>query len=240
MTEQSHGYAPLHQDMARELGIEIINGVWETGSTVLLEDLQQRFGVSRTVAREASQTLESMGMVMSKRRVGIVAQPSGAWKVLDSRLIDWRLRSSKRDEQLFSLTQLRMAVEPAAAEGAARHESAHVRAGLLPVASEMRRAGEAGLLDEYLELDISFHTLVLRASGNELFAAMADVVAIVLRGRTEQGLMPSQPAETSLAAHEAVAEAIFRGDSAAARMGMHQVIDEVREALGVDPVGRCC
>lgn len=226
------GSGPLRHDISRDLGIEIIEGAWRTDQVITLEEIQNRFGVSRTVAREVTRSLESKGMVTSRRSIGISPQPIEAWKVLDADLIDWRLKSQRRGEQLRTLTQLRMAVEPAAAFGMAMHESVHVRASLLPVAAEMRRTGEAGDLEEYLEHDTEFHRLVLRSSGNELFAALADLVAVVLRGRLEAGLMPERPAEESIAAHEEVAQEMFRGDPEGARRSMERVIQEVRGAIG--------
>jgi len=221
----------LHHGISRTLGIEIIEETWAAGQARTLEEIQSRFGVSRTVAREASRQLESMGLVQTRRRRGLVAQSMGQWNVLDPQLIDWRLHSNRREDQIYSLTQLRLAVEPAAAESAAKLASVHTRARLLPLAAEMRRAGEAGDLLEFMKFDIEFHRLLLKASGNELFAALSDLVAVVLQGRTELGLMPSQPKPEALAGHEAVAEAIFRGDPVAARAAMQDILDEVRSVF---------
>ena len=154
-----------------------------------------------------------------------------SWNVLDAQLIDLRLHSQNREAQIYSLTQLRLAVEPAAAESAARLASIHTRARLLPLAAEMRRTGEAGLLEEFMAYDIEFHRLLLRSSGNELFSALADIVAVVLQGRTELGLMPAQPKPEALAGHEAVAEAVFKGDPLGARVAMEGILEEVHEAF---------
>lgn len=221
----------LHEECARTLGIEVIDGEWPVGEARTLEDVQTRFGVSRTVAREVARQLEVMGLVLTRRRHGMLPQPVERWSVLDPKLIDWRLRSTRRADQLRSLTQLRLVVEPEAAEGAARHASVHTRARLLPLAAEMRRTGEAGDLQEFLQHDIEFHRLILRSSGNELFAALSDLVAVVLSGRTDQGLMPAQPQPEALDGHEAVAQAVFRGDPAAARAAMQLILDEVRSAV---------
>lgn len=222
----------MHHGVARELGTEIIEGRWPVEEARTLEEIQERFGVSRTVAREASRLLEAMGLVNTMRRRGIVALPASEWHVLDTTLIDWRLHSDRRREQLTSLTQLRLAVEPAAVHGMARSASIHDRALLLPLAAELRRTGEAGLAAEFLQLDIEFHRLILTNSGNELFAALSAQVASVLAGRSEFGLMPTRPKPEALDAHEAVAEAVFRGDAAAAKDAMQVILDEVDETLG--------
>jgi DNA-binding FadR family transcriptional regulator len=223
--------APLHHGVARELGIEIIDGIWAEGTAVTLEDIQERFDVSRTVAREVSRQLEAMGLAQPRRRLGLLAQPMSNWSVLDPRTIDWRLHSTQRERQIYSLTQLRLAVEPAAAENFARVASVHSRAQLLPIAAELRRTGEAGDLIEFMKFDIEFHSTILRSSGNEMFAALSTLVAAVLQGRTELGLMPERPKPEALDGHEAVAQAIFDGDPVAARAAMQGIIDEVREVF---------
>ncbi|MCT3011354.1 GntR family transcriptional regulator, partial [Propionibacterium freudenreichii] len=55
----------------RELGIEIIDGVWAVGEARALEEIQERFNVSRTVAREAARQLEAMGLARPRRRLGL-------------------------------------------------------------------------------------------------------------------------------------------------------------------------
>lgn len=230
-TEHGDDGERLHLACSRELGLEIIDGVWAEGEARTLEEISDRFGISRTVAREASAQLEALGLVLARRRRGLVPQPSSAWNYLNPLLIEWRLRSSQRADQLRSLTQLRLVVEPEATEGAARHADIHTRARLLPLAAEMRRTGEAGNLTEFLQHDIEFHQLLLRSSGNELFASLSDLVATVLRGRTELGLMPAQPVSLALDGHEAVAEAVFRGEPERARAAMQAILDEVRSAV---------
>ena len=222
---------PLHQSISRQLGIEIIDGAWAEGSSVTLEEIQQRFEVSRTVAREVSRQLESKGLVDIRRRLGLTAQGMDFWNVLDTQLIDWRLHSTKRDEQIYSVLQLRLAVEPAAAESAARLAPIQVRAQLLPLAAEMRRTGEAGELFEFMDYDIQFHRHLLQTCGNELFASTSNLVAVVLQARTEFGLMPSTPKPEALDGHEEVADAVFRGDAERARVAMESIRGEVRETF---------
>lgn len=222
---------PMHVAIARELGIEIIDGRWTPGGTRTLDDLQTRFRISRTVARESTRRLEAMGLVTSRRRLGLIAEPASSWHVLDPELIDWRLHSTQRTAQLLSLTQLRMAVEPAAAEMTARTAPLRTRAQLLPIAADMKRTGEAGQLHDFMKLDIEFHRLILESGGNELFAALGDLVATVLQGRTELQLMPPQPKPVALRLHAAVAQAVFDGDHVAARQAMQEILDEVQSVF---------
>lgn len=213
------------------VGRDIINGTLPQGSRLTLDDLQQQFGVSRTVVRDCMRILESMNLVLPKRRVGIVVQARERWNVYDARVIRWRLSGPGRVDQFRSLTQLRCAVEPAAALAAAGNATPGERARVVELAAQLRSLGESGELDEFLEVDIEFHALVLKASGNEMFSALTEVVAEVLSGRTRHGLMPHNPREHALARHEEVAAAISKGDARAAELCMTSLLAEVRQAI---------
>ncbi|MGC0238237.1 FadR/GntR family transcriptional regulator [Arthrobacter sp. SD76] len=223
----------MHERVLEAVGIAIASARLAPGSRLTLEGLQQEYGISRTVARDTMKVLESMNLVYSRRRVGIVVQEPDLWNVDDPKLVRWRLASERRAEQYSSLTELRIAVEPIAAAGAARRASAAERAQLVALGAELRRLGEAGDLQAFLAADIEFHQLLLRSCGNEMFRALEDMVAEVLTSRTQQGLMPFKPRNEALQAHEDVAAAVARGDTVVAERAMHHILDEVREAMGL-------
>ncbi len=120
MSDNENGGELLQDAVCRTLAIEMLDGKWPAGESLTLENVQNRFRISRTVAREVAKTLESMGAVTVRRRVGLVARPFSDWQALSRQVIEWRLRSTQRERQLSSLTELRLAVEPAAAASTAR------------------------------------------------------------------------------------------------------------------------
>ena len=213
------------------IGADIIAGVLKPGDRLTLDGLQEEFGVSRTVVRDCMRILESMNLVYSKRRIGIVVQDPDRWNWFDARIIRWRLDGPGREGQYRTLTELRVAVEPIAACGAARHAAAEDRAALVELAARLRLLGEEGRLDDFLAVDIAFHTLLLRSSGNEMFASLDSVVAEVLTGRTRQGLMPNHPREVALQGHERVARAVADGNGDEAMLQMTALLEEVRAAV---------
>lgn len=219
------------------LGKEIVTGDLAPGSVLTLESLQERFGVSRTVARDGVKVLESLGLLYSKRRVGLVVTETRAWNVYAPMVIRWRLDSEGARGTYIELTQLRIAVEPEAAELAAQHRTGAEADEVLRLGARMRALGEAGALEEFMVVDVAFHCLILEASGNTMFAALGDVVGEALHGRTTHGLMTTTPMPEALSAHDEVARAIARQDPGAARRQMQFLVDEVRAALEHGAVG---
>jgi DNA-binding FadR family transcriptional regulator len=214
----------LHTRVTEHVGRSIVDGTVPAGAVLLAESIEREQGVSRSVIREAIRVLGSMGLVESVKRVGIRVLPPDRWNVYDPTLIRWRLLGPGKGDQLRSLTELRAAVEPMAAELAARHATPMVSTELLQVAARMRTAGQTGDLAEFLELDIRFHRLVLQGSGNEMFAKLDEPVAAVLSGRTDLGLMPDHPHQNTLRLHADVADAIAGGAPEQARDAMELIM----------------
>jgi DNA-binding FadR family transcriptional regulator len=228
----------LHGNLVTALGTAIVSGKYSPGQVLTLDGVSAEYGLSRSVAREAIRVLESMGMVASRRRVGITIQPSENWNVFDPWLIRWRLESGDRTAQLVSLSELRRGFEPAAAALAARRADPHQCRIMAAAVSDMVMHGRSGDLDAYLIADKIFHHTLLEASGNEMFRALNGVVAEVLTGRTHHGMMPATPNPKAIELHDEVARAIRLGDEAAAERAMRAIIDEAADAVQQEFSGR--
>lgn len=223
--------AALHGSVLSALGTAIVSGTHAPGDVLTLDGVCVRYQVSRSVAREAIRVLESMGMVASRRRVGITIQPTTTWNVFDPRVIRWRLDSDDRARQLASLSELRRGFEPAAAALAAQRADPHQCRIMAAAVSDMVMHGRSGDLESYLLADKVFHRTLLEASGNEMFRALYDVVAEVLAGRTHHGMMPATPNPAAIALHDEVARAVRLRDADAAEKAMRAIIDEAASAV---------
>ncbi|GAA2151529.1 FCD domain-containing protein [Kitasatospora kazusensis] len=214
-----------------DLGPAIASGEIPVGAVLRGEELEAKYGVSRTVVREAVRILESMRLVASRRRVGITVQPRSDWDVFDPLVIRWRLAGADRGPQLRSLGSLRVAVEPAAAALAARQATDDQRRELGALAVELTVTARAADLETFLRHDIAFHATILRASGNEMFAHLGGTVGAVLTGRTEHQLMPHQPRPYAVQLHREVADAICAGDAEQAERAMRTIVVGALEEL---------
>lgn len=224
----------LHGSVVTALGTAIVSGRYPAGCVLTLEGVSADRGVSRSVAREAIRVLESMGMVESRRRVGITVQPASKWNVFDPMLIRWRLDVGDRVALLVSLSELRLGFEPAAAALAARRADPHQCRIMAAAVSDMVVTGRSGDLDAYLVADRAFHRALLEASGNEMFRALNGVVAELLSGRTHHGMMPERPNIAAIALHDEVARAIRMGEEKQAEQAMRAIIEEATSAVVED------
>ncbi len=221
------GMSTVYDSVLANLGPRIVRGSLPGGSVITLEWLAQEYGVSRTIAREVVRVLTSMRIVESRRRTGIRVLPCEDWNAYDPALIRWRLEGDQRRQHLRELSQLRAAVEPISASLAAVHADQAQRAEIVRLAAALETSGSAGDLSTFLEHDVAFHRLLLRASANSMFAALGDVVEEVLRGRTGHDLMPSTPKPEARRLHQMVADAVSNGEADVAAAAMSAICVEV-------------
>ncbi|MEV6108624.1 FadR/GntR family transcriptional regulator [Streptomyces sp. NPDC051940] len=223
----------LHARLLETIGPAIAAGAHPPGSVLRTDELEERFGVSRTVVREAVRVLESMRLVESRRRVGVTVLPPEQWDVFDPQVIRWRMAGPDRPRQLRSLTTLRSAIEPVAAGLAARNATPQQCADITRHAMDMVATSRGRQLQAYLVHDIAFHHVVLRASGNEMFARLGDVVSEVLTARTEHEVMFEDPDPPAVTLHVQVAEAIRCRDAARAEALTREITEGALRELDV-------
>ncbi len=223
--------AGLHARVLDDLGTAICGGELPPGSILNIDELVDRYAVSRSVVREVLRVLASIGFIETRRRVGVMIRTPDAWNVFDPQVIRWRLASAGRIGQIRSITELRTAVEPHAAWLAAERIGHDDASELVGLAAKMWAAGKAGDEERFLRLDIEFHRRVLAASGNEMFVKLQDLVAEVLSGRHHYNLMPHHPHEQALQLHADVAQAIQRRDGDRARSAMVEIMEHAFDEM---------
>ncbi|NUO36861.1 MAG: FadR family transcriptional regulator [Dermatophilaceae bacterium] len=204
----AHRSAPLHAQLVDTLGRQVVSGELPPGTVLRIDQLDERHGVSRSVVREAVRVLDSMGLVEARKRLGVRVLPSSSWNVFDPRVIRWRLDGPGREQQLLSLGEVRRGIEPVAAELAAAHASPEQCGVMVGAVVQMAVHAKSGDLEAYLRADQLFHATLLAASGNEMLAALGDVVV---------ELPLPRPDSATVRLHGDLVEAVQLGDPAGAR-----------------------
>jgi DNA-binding FadR family transcriptional regulator len=204
------------------LGADIVGGVLPEGAVMTIEDLERRTGASRSIVREATRVLVSLGMLRATQRVGVRVLPERDWNVFDPQLIRWRLRSDARALQLRELFELRLAVEPEAARLAASRRDPAQAAALLEAAYRLSGSDANG--GHFLDADLDFHRLVLAASANTTFVRLGAVIDEALRERAIVDRAHTAPDDHDLRLHVAVARSIELADGDAAAAEMREIV----------------
>ena len=221
----------LHQAVVDRLGTQIASGEIPAGAVLVADRLQAAYGVSRSVMREAVRVLASLGMVASRRKVGLIVRPIDRWSLFAPQVIRWRLATPSRISQFRSLTELRAAIEPEAARLAATRAHLTQAANLMTIAARLWAAGKAGDEAGFLAADIQFHSLVLASSGNEMFASLSSAIEEILVSRVRVGLHPSHPSDAAMQHHFDVVTAIQAGHPDDAQRAMTRIVVQAMEEM---------
>ncbi|KAB7789536.1 FadR/GntR family transcriptional regulator [Bifidobacterium leontopitheci] len=221
---------PLHDRLLDAWGMAIVDGDIAPGERLPDPDLDGE-SPSRTVTREATRVLESMGLVSVKRKTGATVNEISEWNMFDPQVVRWRLSGSHRLDALHELSQLRSAIEPLAARLAAAHATNVQWAALTEAAIGMVSHSDHADEREYLEADSLFHRTLMQASGNLMIANLGDVVAATLEGRTQHELMPKTANQEALDLHSEVAALVRKGDGAGAETAMRRIVAEADAAV---------
>lgn len=210
------------------LGSQIIGGLYAEKPFPTEAELSVQNGVSRSVTREAVKMLTAKGLVSARPRQGTVIQPSSEWNLFDTDVLRWMLEKRFSIDLLKQFSQLRVAIEPAAAALAAREAD---EAGLGSIAAGFARmqAAEEGR-DDVLEADVAFHVAILSASGNPFFGQFRDVVSTALKTSIRYtNRIVGRSAD--LESHERVKNAILSRDPEAAHDAMKLIIVDALDAI---------
>ena len=170
----------LYAIVVEELGQEIVDGTLPTGSLLNAEQICERFEVSRSVVREATRTLGSMGLVEARPQVGTRVLPSTCWDLLSPQVVRWRGQGNGYLDQMRELLELRLGLESTAARLAAHRLSAESAQEVLERALEMQAAYQDDDGARFFEADAAFHRLILSGTQNSVIAQLADTVGTTL------------------------------------------------------------
>jgi DNA-binding FadR family transcriptional regulator len=216
----------LHSQVLWQLGVAIVRGDYQENSILPPDaDLLGRFGVSRTVLREALKTLAAKGMIEPRARIGTRVLPRRRWNLFDADVLAWHFETGPDVAFLRSLAEVRIGVELESAALAAERRTEEQARALLDCAANM---GAATSAVEFARADLAFHRIVAEASGNPFMASISALVELALTASFTISSPVEEPAllEAAVLSHRRIATAIAEGRADEARAAMRTVISE--------------
>lgn len=225
-----------HPDLGRNLTyglLELLGRGIVTGKYALEDfptegELSKRFGVSRSVTREAVKMLSAKGLVDGRPKTGTYVLPDKSWNLFDTDVLRWHVDRAPPLRLLREFNELRRAIEPEAAELAAmRADRAEI--AMVGAALDRMRAAEQGREDP-LAAEVEFHLALLDASRNPFFRQFRAILAAVLPASVRfVHRVSGRPAD--VAGHAAVHDAIAAYEPDAARKAMRQLLGHTVRTL---------
>ena len=219
---------PLAHQVVVDLGARIRDRRLAAGSRLPTEAaLVQRYGVSRTVVREAISSLQASGLVETRHGVGSFVREARDRAVF---VLDPNDAAAAVD--VMAVLELRISLETDSAALAAERCTSRQVAGMRAALSDFQRdvaAGGGGVAG-----DVRFHSLIAQATGNAYFVDILATVgsAMIPRTRLSSSVRPDGRAEYLARVnreHEEILAAIERRDVDSARAAMRVHLTNSRD-----------
>jgi GntR family transcriptional regulator, transcriptional repressor for pyruvate dehydrogenase complex len=221
----------LAQELVEQLTQDIRAGQLAIGGKLPTEAaFMERFGVSRTVVREALSRMQARGMVQTRQGVGtFLLTPSDTppFRVSADHLA--------RLQDVIALLELRMGVETEAAALAALRRTEQNLADMRAALDALDAALKAGV--DAVGADFQFHYEIARATQNPHFLDLMNSLGsgVIPRARLQSTLPDDANQQIYLRRvnqeHESVYNAIAAQDSETARASMRTHLSNGRERL---------
>jgi DNA-binding FadR family transcriptional regulator len=205
----------LSKTVADDLLARIQRGEFNAGDRLPTEHvLMVEYGVGRNTVREAMQSLRTLGIVEIRPRIGAKVLASGAGHALANSTLSVLLG----DQAIYELYEVRLIIEPAAAERAATHRTDEDLLAMRRALTHYRVAYETET--PVWEADIEFHQAIVNACGNSMVAKVLAPVSDLLRNaRRATGTVPAA-VEMGLHQHDEIVAAIEARAGKRARRAM--------------------
>lgn len=220
----------VKERVVRQLIALVERGVLRPGDRLPSErELSEQLGVSRGTLREAVQFLQAIGLVEIRHGSGtfvrIAADPGGLRE-------EWRKWTIRHADRIHDLLEIRKALEPLAAELAARRASDKAIAAMEDALELMQPVVDPPDAPKLVQADLAFHHALCRAAGNAALSEFADAIGEQLvRERGTIWSLPGRPAR-SLVEHRAIFEAVRDRDPERARQAVLAHLSSVENELG--------
>ncbi|MFI0846471.1 FadR/GntR family transcriptional regulator [Mesorhizobium sp. IMUNJ 23232] len=225
-----------HAHIVDSLGRDIVSGSIPSGEILPGDsELMARFGVSRTVLREALKTLAAKGLIVPRARIGTRVTSRESWSLFDPDILNWHFEAGIDEAFLVHLSEIRLAFEPYAAGLAAERATKDDVVMLQQLADTMGETNHSA--ESHAMADLRFHLAVAEASRNPFMRSVGSLIEAALVGvfKLSSPSADLREIQNAQITHRRIVDAIRRRDVEEARAAMEAVIingvERVRLAL---------
>ncbi|MDQ0391517.1 FadR/GntR family transcriptional regulator [Labrys monachus] len=216
--------------VASSISREIAQGRLKPGDKLPTEqELSQTFGVSRNVVREAISRLRSEGRVWSQQGRGAFVSEAS-----DSTVLTIDSASLQQADAFRGLFELRGILEAQAAALAAARRTGQDLELMRQTLATMCEAPYGSVT--WLKTDLEFHRVIAAATRNSYMVQFLVFISERIRESilaAGHRLRSDDMAQTTLAEHQRILDAIAAGDDGEARRAMQSHIEAATRRVGL-------
>jgi len=207
-----------------DLTDRIVVGEFAAGTPLPGEPvLCDRFGVSRITIREAVKALEAMRLVEIRQGAGTTVRAREEWNLLDQTVLAALVAHDDDLGVLDEIITIRCQLEGAMASRAASRLDEEHRASLAGLLAQLDTATDDP--DQYLDLDVAFHDVIMSASASPLSRAIiATLNTQAFVSGPHIGKPTAADRKKSNIGHHAIFRALTAGDGDSASRAMSEHI----------------
>ncbi|MGH2557844.1 MAG: FadR/GntR family transcriptional regulator [Thermomicrobiales bacterium] len=230
-----------YEQVVQQIQDQITSGQLVRGQKLPAErELEQQFGVSRRVVREAVKVLGTMGLVESRHGSGVYVR-NNPLPVVSQALT---LSITPDEQSIERVFEFRLPLEVMAARWAARRRTEPQLAAIREAAALSLAGAESGAFQDFITGDLAFHAAIGQASANPYLRVILSVLEHLLSEINRRLERSPGSILTASRQHVRIAEAIAAGraDEAGAAMAEHvryaahaaQIVLDLDDDIGLD------
>jgi len=194
------------------------------------DEVAQKFGVSRVIAREAISQLRALGLLESRQSKGLVIGKTNLVSLLEQSLPF----SGYEGQDLRILAQLRYVLEVGAVDFAVTNATEEQITRLKDLAEKYQATQQNGHDENGDQIELAFHKLILEMTGNPLVAGMHHVLSDYFQQASRQLPDWNTCWPHTVWEHEAIAQAFGQRDTEIARAYIKRHLSKTLENFEQD------
>jgi len=214
--------ATLAEYVAAQLERLIVQQHLEAGDRLPAErELAERFGVSRTVVREAVRTVASKGLLEVRAGSGTIVRKPSSDTVAASMALVLSMNGQVTPAKVVEVRRiLEVEIAGLAAERRSEEDLQRLESILFTAAERLDDPGT------FIETDVAFHGAMAQATQNDLFGILLASIANIMTEVRIVGLAVEGTPARALRYHRDIYRAVERADRELARKAMDLHMDE--------------
>lgn len=225
MSKRRRKHSLIYETVVEYLKGELLDGTFKPGDRLpTVTELAEQLDVGQASVREAYRVLESMGILEVTQGRGTFVSSA----ILNGGDLRQRFKLTEQPSRMH-LSEARKLLEPGIAALAAERATPAEADAILKAAEESEIQQPS--FDEWVEINIRFHDLIVSAAHNPVLAHMLTAVHDLIRDSRPRSDQISSTPEKAIHFHKLIALAIKEGDADSAHTLMYQHIEAFERDL---------